>query len=199
MTESVVQFRGELIRSLVAENDEVMVMSAALSCKVHADIEGLGVTFRPYWVQRNQMNIASDRRTLAELKAAFIELKPDLVLAYTIKPIIWGGIAARVIPNCRFIAMVTGLGYAFQGGSVKRRFLNALVVHMYRFSLRRADGVIFQNFDNRDVFVQKRIVPATKCHVVNGSGIDLDHFPAHFSADCSAVGGKGDSRICGGS
>ncbi len=134
------------------------------------------VTFRPYWVQRNGLSVRSDWRTLIELKQAFRELQPDAILAYTIKPIIWGAIAARAVPKARFVALVTGLGFAFQGNTLKRRLLNALVVRLYRCALRRADAVMFQNSDNRDEFLNRKIVPPEKCHVVSGSGINVQRF-----------------------
>lgn len=238
--DSVVGFRGELIREIARAGCAVMVMAAETTEEVRLGIEGLAgarsgewrvasgekmaaeaagkqvaggrlqvevagdagkgsVKFRPYWVQRNGMSVGSDWRTLRELRATFVELQPELILAYTIKPIIWGGIAVRRCPKARFFALVTGLGYAFQGGSWKRRLLNQLVVRLYRFSLKRAAGVIFQNSDNRDLFVQHRIVPANKCHVVSGSGINTQHYapailppgPPHFLLIARLLGEKG--------
>lgn len=222
--DSVVGFRGELIRGLATAGCAVTVMAADTTEEVRMQIEGLAETaggqvsgsglpveeaeaagkkgivrFRPYWVQRNGVSVSSDRRTLKELKSAFQEMKPDLILAYTIKPIIWGGIAARSCPQARFFALVTGLGYAFQGGSWKRRLLNQLVVRLYRFALKRAQGVIFQNADNRDLFIQHRIVPPNKCYVVSGSGINVQQFKQtalplgdpHFLLIARLLGEKG--------
>jgi len=186
--DSVAAFRGDLIRTFVAAGCQVTVMTADATPEVQEGIEALGVDFRPYSIKRNAIDIASDRKTLSELKTAFSELQPNSILAYTIKPIVWGGIAARRCPDAKFFALVTGLGYAFQGGSFKRRLLRTVVTNLYRFSLKRAVAVIFQNAENRDLFVKHRIVPAEKCHVVAGSGINVAEFvhsplpsgPPHF-------------------
>jgi glycosyltransferase involved in cell wall biosynthesis len=105
----------------------------------------------------------------------FKQQRPDLVLCYTIKPVIWGGLAAR-LTGTKFYALVTGLGFAFQGKSFKRRLLTQLVSFLYRLSLSHATKVIFQNKDNRDVFTGRNIIPVEKTEVVNGSGVDISRF-----------------------
>ena len=114
--------------------------------------------------------------TIHTLQNIFKTQLPDVVLAYTIKPIIWGAFAARCLPNCRFYALVTGLGFAFQRGNWKKNLLMKLVVLLYKTALKNADKVIFQNPDNRQVFIDLSIVPAHKTCVVNGSGVDVAHF-----------------------
>ena len=105
--------------------------------------------------------------------------KPDCVLSYTIKPVIWSGIALRLFPNIRFIGMITGLGYAFGGQGRSRVLLNAIVKYLYKRALVNAYAVIFQNRDNRASFIDLGLVDASKAHVVNGSGVDLEHFSYH--------------------
>ncbi len=201
---SVAGFRGDLIRACVAAGSQVTVLSATAEPEVEHQIRSLKCEFHPYSIKRNAINVSSDLKTLGELKTAYRELSPDIILAYTIKPIIWGGIAARKVPNARFFALVTGLGYAFQGTSLKRRLLNGLVTWLYRFALRGSEGVIFQNRDNRDLFVRHNIVAAEKCHVVNGSGVNVASFskaalpagPAHFLVIARLLGEKGIREYC---
>jgi glycosyltransferase involved in cell wall biosynthesis len=222
---SVVSFRGDLINLLAAAGRKVIVMTSATSPEIAAEIESLGqsnlaatpsaaavasssnsddtcqpgVSFRSYPLERSGLSPLADLGTLSALRAAFRELQPQVILAYTIKPIIWGAVAARVVPRARFVSMVTGLGYAFQGESLKRRLLNILVVLLYRFALKRADIVIFQNPDNRDEFLKRSIIRPEKCHVVNGSGINLARFeptplqdgPPHFLLIARLLGEKG--------
>ena len=173
---SVVGFRGDLIRALVEQSEQLTVMTADCDAQLQSEIEELGVEFRSYPVLRNSMNPRADLKTLGALKTAFREMRPNLILAYTIKPIIWGGIAARQLSNCKFHALITGLGYAFQGTSWKRRILNRLVASLYKYSLSRAESVTFQNPDNRDLFVERGIVPIEKCHVVAGSGVNTHDY-----------------------
>ena len=74
------------------------------------------------------------------------------VLAHGIKLVIWGGIASS-LRNIPFYALITGLGFAFQGKSLKRRFLTKLASFLYKLALRNSKAVIFQNKDNRDLFI----------------------------------------------
>jgi glycosyltransferase involved in cell wall biosynthesis len=173
---SIIGFRGALISTFVQAGHDVTVMTADASAEVVADVTALGATFRPYNVQRNGLNPIADIRTLLEIKKALQFLKPDHVLAYTIKPIIWGGIAARVIGFKNFHAMITGLGYAFEKGSFARNSVNFIVKHLYRLSLDNAKSVIFQNQDNRKLFVELGLAEAQKCHRVFGSGVDIEEY-----------------------
>jgi glycosyltransferase involved in cell wall biosynthesis len=175
--ESLVNFRGDLIRSLAAAGHEVFVMEAMTDDATRASIEALGASFRPYPVQRSGMDPRHDLTTLLSLRTALAETKPDLVLAHTIKPVIWGGLALRSLDTAaRFYGLITGLGLAFQAGGVRQKVLTGLVTSLYRQALVRAEKVIFQNRDDRQVFVDRQIVPPRRCVVVDGSGVNISHF-----------------------
>lgn len=173
---SVMTFRGALIRALLSNGGEVTVMTAMPDLNMNLEITQTGANFRSYRIDRNGLNPWADIATLLDLRRAYYDIQPHVVFAYTIKPVIWGAIAARGRNETKFFAMITGLGYAFQGIDWKRKLLWHFVVRLYRFALKRSEKVIFQNSDNRDVFVRLRIVPADKCVVVNGSGVDLKSF-----------------------
>jgi len=176
LPESLTNFRGDLIRALVSSGHQVTTMAAfANADHVHA-IESLGASFRSFPVQRSGLNPWRDVQTLLSLRKAFHELKPDVVLAYTIKPVILGGLALSGISGVSFFALITGLGFAFQGQSLARKILTRVVSGLYRAGLARAAGVMFQNEDNRDVFIFRRLVSASKCVVVAGSGVDVSRF-----------------------
>lgn len=173
---SIVSFRGKLIQYFIAAGHDVTVMTAAATEDVVAQVTALGATFIPYSVERNGLNPIADLKTLLALKKALHVLQPDHVLAYTIKPIIWGGIAARLLGFKQFHAMITGLGYAFEKGSFTRNTVNFIVKHLYKFSLANAKSVIFQNQDNRKLFVDLALVEAEKCYRVFGSGVDTTEY-----------------------
>jgi glycosyltransferase involved in cell wall biosynthesis len=156
----------------MASDDEPAVSEA---------LEIMGARYRPYPVRRTGMNPLHELRTLRALRAAFRDLQPDVVLAYTIKPVVWAGLAARRQPAARFVAMIEGLGWSFQGRGIAKRVLRALVSRLYRLALARADCIVFLNSDNRDVFAGARIAPADRCAVVDGAGVDTESFsPAPF-------------------
>jgi glycosyltransferase involved in cell wall biosynthesis len=177
LPESLLNFRGNLLKELVKGGHEVTAMAAEADQSVKERLVALGIGFREYPVQRNSMNPVKDMKTFLALRKAFRELRPDVILSYTIKPVIWGGIASKGMASSRFYALITGLGFALQqGDGLSRRFLTAIVVRLYGAALSRASFVIFQNPDNRDFFVSQRIADKDKCAVVNGSGVDLNRF-----------------------
>lgn len=172
---SLYNFRGELLSKLAVDNKIYAMASNADKTEIKC-IDNLGATYIEYSVSRSGLSPAQDFKTFLSLRKIFKQEKPDVILAYTIKPIIWGGLAARCLPCCRFYALVTGLGFAFQRGSWKKNILMKLVVFLYKTALRKVDKVIFQNTDNRKVFTDLEIVPEYKTAIVNGSGVDLSHF-----------------------
>lgn len=176
LSESLINFRGDLLQSLVASGHEVIGMGAEDDERVTRRLTALGVGFRSYPIDRSGMNPLVDWRTYRALQRAFRELNPDVVLAYTIKPILWGGLALRRRRRPRFFALVTGLGYAFQDGRWTRQVMRYLVLRLYRTALAGASRVIFQNRDNRDAFLARGIVSDLQTAVVNGSGVNLEHF-----------------------
>lgn len=161
-------------------------------------IESLGGRYSDYPIDRNGINPIRDIKTFIFLYGYFRKLKYDVLLSYTIKPIIWGGLAARFANVPSFYAMVTGLGYAFQKGGLAKNLLNTLVKFLYRSALKKSKGVIFQNRDNMQVFIDEGIVPQEKCFLVNGSGVDLSHYSLsplpstpHFLLIARLLGDKG--------
>lgn len=184
---SLVNFRGALLRAIVAQGHRVTALTPPAPADEIAQLEALGVTFRAIALERSGLDPRADLASLRDLRRTFAELAPDRVLAYAVKPIIWGGLALRGLPRrVPFFALVTGLGYAFEGRGLVRGGLKTLVSSLYRLALSRAEAVVFQNGDNRDLFVARRIVPAAKCHVVNGSGVDIGHYDVAPLPDVAA-------------
>lgn len=173
---SIINFRGELIRKLVSLGCNVTAMSSSAKDSEISKIKRLGVDYLDYFVSRSGINPIKDLVTCISLHKIFRKIQPDIILAYTVKPIIWGGLVSRCIPNCRFYALVTGLGYTFQKGTWKKNLLMKLVVFLYKAALKNVDKVIFQNSDNKQVFIDLGIVPEHKTIVINGSGVDVKHF-----------------------
>jgi len=175
LPDSLINFRGDLLSALVEKQLDVTAMSAPAPESVTVALADIGVDFCAFDVKRNGLNPMGDLKIFAQLLKTFRNYKPAKVLAYTIKPVIWGGIAARQTQT-PFYALITGLGFAFQGDSLKRRILTKIVTTLYGLALSKAEAVIFQNADNAETFIQKGIVNRDKCHVVNGSGVKLEYF-----------------------
>ena len=176
LPESLVNFRGDLISDLVRRGFKVTAMAAPASEATVRAVTALGATFRPYRVRRAGRNPVDDVRSYAALARAIRELQPDIVVAYTIKPVILCGLALTGVPRSRYVPMVTGLGYAFRGTGLVARLLRPLVIQLYRLALRRAQVVIFQNSDDRRTFAEHRIGDDRHAIVVRGSGVNTTRF-----------------------
>tara|TARA_B100000963_G_scaffold211595_1_gene184388 strand:- start:43 stop:1146 length:1104 start_codon:yes stop_codon:yes gene_type:complete len=171
----LLNFRADLIKDFLKNGHEVIASSSELDPSSTVHMNRLGVEYETIFLNRHSLSFLGDIRTLKSLSNFFKKKQPDLVLAHGIKLVIWGGISAR-IRNIPFFALITGLGFAFQGKSFKRKLLTKLVSFLYRIALKNSKAVIFQNKDNRDLFIEKDIVNPSKTHIVDGSGVDIEKY-----------------------
>lgn len=173
---SVINFRGHLLSKLSGYFDTTIAMASGAKGYQIDKITKVCDVYIDYSVSRNGLNPFKDILTLISFIKSFYMYKPDFILAYTIKPIIWGGIASRIFGKSNFYALITGLGFAFQRGTFLKNFVNLIAKFLYKFALKNSKAVIFQNIDNMNLFLKLNIVDANKCFVVNGSGVDLNHY-----------------------
>ena len=131
---ALLNFRGALIRSIAASGHHVTVMAAPASNEQIQQLEDLGAQFHSYPLQRNGLNPLKDLQTFIALRKAFHELKPDVLIACFIKPVVFGGLALKKISNVSFFAVITGLGYVFYGQSMFRKILRIIVSKLYQIS-----------------------------------------------------------------
>jgi hypothetical protein len=127
-------------------------------------------------------------RSLREVRRLIRRFRPDVVISYTIKPVILGAIAGSAERIPTIVSLITGVGYAFtEGRETKRRISRAIAAPPYRLALRRSTTIIFQNPDDEALFRQLGLVESKlQTHIVNGSGTDLDHFaPAQLPKQTS--------------
>ncbi len=168
---NIYNFRLGLIKALQHNGSEVIAIAppdeytakiiAATNCK-----------FIPLTsLKRKGTNPLQDLKLIGELYRIYRQEKIDIVLQYTIKPVIYGTIAAYYAKVVS-INTITGLGYTFLSDG----WVNKIAQQMYRFALRRADKVLFQNQDDLQLFLDKKIVKAEKCGIVHGSGVNTSHF-----------------------
>lgn len=171
---TVYNFRGDLIRQFQSEGYEVVVTGPNRD-----DIDkvtALGVRFVEVPMAKNGTNPFSDLSYRKRLKQLFLNERPDVVLSYTIKPVIYGSWAAASAGVSNINAMVTGVGYTFLAKTLKAKLLRRIVFFLYRRGLKRAHHVIFQNKDDLSLFTCHNLVQKEKCSVVNGSGVNMSHF-----------------------
>lgn len=186
LAESLLNFRGPLLAAMRASGHHVTALAPGENESVAARLGVMGVDYRPLALERTGMNPLRDLRALSQLVACLRELQPDVVFGYTIKPVIYGSLAARLAGVPRSYSMVTGLGYAFIGKGLRQRLVAMLVSALYRAGLSGNAGVFFQNPDDLELFCSRRLLgDPRKAILVNGSGIDLDRY-----ATCEPVPGR---------
>ncbi|NDV27147.1 glycosyltransferase family 4 protein [Desulfovibrio sp. JC010] len=174
---SLINFRGPMLRAMKNAGHEVYGIAPLDSPDVPEKLAAMGIKFIEAPIQRKGMNPLKDLVALFALIKILRQTKPDAVLSYTIKPVIYGSIAAKLAGVKNIYSMITGLGYAFGQTSGKRGLLFKLVKNMYRAGLACNNTVMFQNPDDRDLFKNTSIIPQDKVTVItNGSGVDLGHY-----------------------
>ena len=142
-----------------------------------SEIERLGFTFHPLRIDRRGMNPFTDLCTLFALIRLYRSLRPTLVQHITIKPVLYGGIAARLAGIPAVLNLVTGLGQVFVGQGPGYRVLRLVVLQLYRLAAgHRNQVMMFQNHGDRDRLVAERVVAPAATDVVPGSGVDLVRF-----------------------
>lgn len=181
---SILRFRGALIRKLHEEGFEIHVAAPEFNNypeEVRA-LKGLGYILHDMPMQRTGTNPLKDAATLSALYLMIKKVKPSHFMGYTIKPVIYGTLAAWVarVPN-RY-ALITGLGYAFQQveEAGKPTKLQRLIHQLYKHALSKTSKVFFQNPDDLELFKQLRLItPDIPTAVVNGSGVDVSEYSVH--------------------
>jgi len=202
--DSLIGFRKPLILALLDKGLSVHVAAPELTTnnKVISELHSLGVATHDISMQRTGMNPLSDLFALFSIFKLMRRIKPDFFLGYTIKPVIYGNLAALLAPVPHRFALITGLGFAFigeEGGA--RSKIRALVQGLYRFALKNTNTVFFQNPDDEKLFRELGILSskANSC-VVNGSGVDVSQFevapldlnkPIRFLLIARLLGDKG--------
>ena len=174
--DSLIHFRGPLLRRLVAEGHDVTACAPDAGADVRRELAALGIAYRHVPIQRAGMNPMRDVGTVRALTALYREVQPDLVLTYTIKPVIYGSLAARLSRVPRICSLITGLGYSFGTATLRQRALNPVVQSLFRFALAHNEVVFFQNPDDLRQFVDAGLASDRQAVLVNGSGVDLEHF-----------------------
>ena len=133
-------------------------------------------------IDRKGINPLRDMRTVLSIVNAVRGVKADVCLLFTIKPIVYGGLACR-LARVPYIANVTGLGTAFIGG----RWLRRVAVLLYKIGLRAASRVFFQNKTDMDLFIREHMVRSDQAALLPGSGVDLDRFIASAYPDHDGI------------
>jgi glycosyltransferase involved in cell wall biosynthesis len=141
------------------------------------DIEDLGFKYIDSGTDRTSMNPLREVFSIYNLFKIYRKYNPELVYHVSIKPVLYGSIAARAAGVKKIVNLVNGLGYVFTEGGLKKDFLRAFIIRFYRMALSsKKVKVIFQNPDDKNLFVKNRILKPKQAEVILGSGVDTTRF-----------------------
>lgn len=140
-----------------------------------AKLREAGFRHIPFEFSRKGINPLQENETIQRIKALYESEKPNLVHHFTIKCVIYGSLAAKEVGIKSIVNSITGLGYMFLSNKPHVKVIREIVKHLYRKALSETE-VIFENPDDRDLFLEMELASADRCHIVLGTGIDTDHF-----------------------
>ncbi|TAI48569.1 glycosyltransferase family 4 protein [Flagellimonas allohymeniacidonis] len=174
---SLIGFRGDFIKELVANDFEVLALAPSMSEKVASKIRAMGASPLSYHLQRTGLNPIKDIKSIFQLRRIIKQHKVDIVFPYTLKPVLYSSFAAKMT-KARVVSLITGLGFTFSATSKKARFLQNIAEVLYKLSIRSNKAVIFQNKDDLALFQKLKILSKKqKTSIVNGSGVNLERYP----------------------
>tara|TARA_R110002020_G_scaffold164864_1_gene351926 strand:+ start:13 stop:1158 length:1146 start_codon:yes stop_codon:yes gene_type:complete len=177
----VLNFRGKLLKAIAALGYEVHVLAPDLKAhpEDYSTLLQLGYVIHEVPMQRTGTNPVADIKTLIAIYRLLNKIKPNYILSYTIKPIIYGTLAAWFAKVPKRFILLSGLGYTFQEveESNKRSVFQKLVHSLYQQALSKSTKVFFQNPDDLNLFKKLNLLNlSTPAVVVNGSGVDVADF-----------------------
>jgi glycosyltransferase involved in cell wall biosynthesis len=173
---SLIRFRADFMKSLIDNGFDVFAASPSFTDQYRQQIIDLGATPIEFNLQRTGLNPLKDFKSIQELKSIIKDKKIDLVFPYTVKPVIYGSMAANMTKT-PVISLITGLGYAFTGLTAKARLLQRFNETLYKLSIRKNKVIVFQNRDDYQLFIDRKVISKKqRVDFVSGSGINLNQF-----------------------
>ena len=179
--ESLHNFRGDLIREVIARGHPVWAFAPDYTPASRAAIEALGAMPVDIKMERNGLSPLRDLATLFELRRKILRINPGVTFCYFVKPVIYGTIAAWLNRVTTRVALVAGLGYAFtddgERPTLRRRIIRSVTRLLYALAFRLCHRIAVQNSDDMNYLIQFAGLNRNKGVLVNGSGVNLDRFP----------------------
>lgn len=171
---SLLRFRGELIEGW--QDLGYDVVAAAPGEELRERLDDMGVKYYKIRLKRSGMNLLSDLVLLSDLISMMLKEKPDYLFLYTVKPVVYGSLAAYFFRKIKVFSLITGLGYVFSNVTGTKILLKKLVIVLYKLALARNKKVLFQNHDNSQDLLKAGVVRPEQVVHVNGSGVNLDFY-----------------------
>lgn len=166
---SLYNFRKNLIIRLIKENYKIIIIS--IKDETTKKLKNMGCTYQPITIDRRGDKIFSEFLVLIKIYRIIKKIKPDIILNFTIKPIIYGSLVSRIL-NIKTLNTLDGLGASFEINRIKKIILGFLI----RLSQKKVNRFFFVNLPDLNFFVKKKFISKKKTKLINGTGIDLKFF-----------------------
>ncbi|MCL1077687.1 glycosyltransferase family 1 protein [Parashewanella spongiae] len=183
---SLVTFRGDLITKFVNEGWSVTCLAPSSDNVLIEKITALGAEFVNVEMDRKGINIFSDIKYFLSLIQKIRSIKPSIVLAYTIKPVIYSSIASFLCKVPLRVSLVTGLGESFSSirtfnlrsfTDFKSYLISYCARSLFKLGLYCSTNILFQNNDDKNMILESSSLRSDNMNITNGSGVNLAHYP----------------------
>jgi glycosyltransferase involved in cell wall biosynthesis len=169
----IYNFRLSLAQELRNQGHEVLLLSPPGD--FHELLQTNGFEWISFPLSRQSIKPFPELLSIWHLTRLYHRIRPDIVHHFTIKPVIYGSLAAHILHIPGIINSITGLGHLFIDTGARTRLLRTIASVLYRISLRRTQA-IFENPEDRDIFIQNRLLKAEQSHLILGTGVDVEKF-----------------------
>jgi|TARA_B110000977_G_scaffold186116_1_gene251686 glycosyltransferase involved in cell wall biosynthesis len=176
---SILTFRGKVIErfQVLGYKVHICVPYQEEHISFHDQIREMGIELHFIKLENSGLKFFPDIKYIYSVFKLCRKIRPQHVFSYTIKPVIFGTIAARLSGIKNTHLLITGLGYSFYANGFFNKLLRAIIVFLYRFTTSLSKTIFFQNPDNMNVFRSSGALSSNiKVGLVNGSGVDLNFF-----------------------
>lgn len=175
-TPSLFWFRTDMMKEFISKGYAVYAL-ANESENVWADkFKENNIIYQQISVSRNGVNPFQDNKTLDSIKAKLAAIRPDKIFTFQAKTVIYGSMAANSLGIFEVYPLIAGMGSVFLSDGLKTRLIRAVMVSLYKRSMRKCPVVFFQNHDDEQIFRNYKIVENQKVVLLHGSGVNTEKF-----------------------
>ena len=175
-TPSHVLLRMDLMKDFIKNGHSVMALGPEPEEKWNSIFIESGIKYRQFFVKRNSINPLNDLKTYFQLCKLLKEEKPNIVLAYQAKTIIYGSFAAKANRIYNIYILIGGLGSIFRGVGYKNKLIRFIMKIEYKKAFEASKNVFFQNNDDKNYLIKNKLIQNEKAVVIRGSGVNLLKF-----------------------
>ena len=168
-------FRKPILQHFVKNNNEVIIICPKDET-YQEQLQSIGCQCYTVDMEAKGYNPIKDMKTMWQIRRILKKEKPDCCFFYTIKPNIYGSMAAASL-NIPYIPITTGLGYVF----LVNNFISRIAKILYKIAFRRAKQVWFLNQDDVNAFKKEKLIDENKISILKGEGIDVNQFEVHHT------------------